>query len=190
MDKWNPEQKHWMAMVLAEAKKAAEKGEVPIACAIVKDNELLALRHNEKETSQSVLAHAELLALADANQSLHSWRLEDCDLYVSLEPCPMCASAIQQARIRHVYFATTEPKMGALVSRESLLDRPYLNHRVTYTMGPFTEEASALLKDFFRQRRLRNKKLNQALGGRAGRKAFMQEKGPDFKSGPSEGVFR
>lgn len=186
MDKWSSEQKHWMAMVLAEAEKAAKKGEVPIACAIVKDNELLALRHNEKETSQSVLAHAELLALADANQSLHSWRLEDCDLYVSLEPCPMCASAIQQARIRHVYFATAEPKMGALVSRESLLDRPYLNHRVTHTMGPFTEEASELLKNFFRQRRLQNKNLNRALGGRASRKAFMEKKGPDIKSGPSK----
>lgn len=171
----------WMQLALSEAKRAYEENEVPIGCAIVLNDELLALAHNQKESKQSVLAHAEILALQIACEQQASWRLDDAELYVTLEPCAMCAAAIQQARIRKVYFATVEPKTGVVCSTDSYFEKEHLNHAVLWEKGLLENESSSLLKQFFRERRLRNKKLRQQLGGRLAKKEFMQEHGPQLK---------
>lgn len=171
-----------MRLALAEAAKAEAVGEVPIGCVILLNGQLLAAAHNLRETSQEVWAHAEMLALRQANVKQKSWRLDGAEVYVTLEPCPMCAAALQQARIKKVYFACRDPKAGAVCSTDHFFARAGLNHRVEWTEGPLTDEASALLKDFFRRRRARNKALNKKLGGRGARKALMETQGPALKA--------
>lgn len=138
-----------MREALGEAKKASEVGEVPIGAVIVKDGKIIARGHNLREKTQSVLAHAELIAIKKAEKKIGSWRLEDCTLYVTIEPCPMCAGAIIQSRIKRVVYGAKEPKFGAHRSIVSLFDQPF-NHHVEVESGVLEKESCELLKTFFR----------------------------------------
>ncbi|API92284.1 MULTISPECIES: tRNA adenosine(34) deaminase TadA [Virgibacillus] len=151
---------HMMKIAIQEAKQAAEQGEVPIGALIAYDNEVIATAHNLRETTQSTLAHAELLAIQQANEKIGSWRLEDCTLYVTLEPCPMCAGAIVQSRIKRVVYGAYDPKAGCAGTLFNLLDDARFNHQVDVTAGVLEEECANLLKDFFKRLRER-KKLHQ-----------------------------
>lgn len=143
----------YMRLALSEAKKAYEKKEVPIGAVLVYEDKVITKAHNLRESKQSTLGHAELLCLEKANKKWKSWRLENCELYVTLEPCPMCASALQQARIKKVFFACTDPKAGAVCSCDHFLDKSHLNHKVLWEKGLLENEASSLLKQFFKELR-------------------------------------
>ena len=134
-----------------EARKAAQKGEVPVGAVVVKDGKIVGRGHNLTEQKQSALTHAELMALTKASKKLKSWRLNDCDLYVTLEPCTMCAGAIVLSRIRNLYYGTTDPKAGAVESTIRVLDNPKLNHRVKLNGGILKEECSKVLSVFFKE---------------------------------------
>mgnify|MGYP003412133864 FL=1 len=138
----------YMRLALIEAKKAFDKNEVPVGCVIVKDDKVIAKAHNLRQTKKSVLAHAEILAIQKASKKLDSWILEDCTMYVTLEPCPMCAGTILQSRIKKLVYATKEPKFGACQSVMNLFDYKF-NHQVEITDGILQEEASNLMKNFF-----------------------------------------
>lgn len=139
----------FMKAALAEAAKAADAGEVPIGAVVVRDNEIVGRGHNRREGDKSALAHAELLAIQDACTRLGGWRLFDCDLYVTLEPCPMCAGAIINARIQNVYFGAKDPKAGSTGSIINLFSLPY-NHKPNVTGGLLEEECATQLTSFFR----------------------------------------
>ncbi len=138
----------YMRLALIEAKKAFDKNEVPVGCVIVKDDKVIAKAHNLRQTKKSVLAHAEILAIQKASKKLDSWILEDCTMYVTLEPCPMCAGTILQSRIKKLVYATKEPKFGACQSVMNLFDYKF-NHQVEITDSILQEEASNLMKNFF-----------------------------------------
>ena len=138
----------YMRLALIEAKKAFDKNEVPVGCVIVKDDKVIAKAHNLRQTKKSVLAHAEILAIQKASKKLDSWILEDCTMYVTLEPCPMCAGTILHSRIKKLVYATKEPKFGACQSVMNLFDYKF-NHQVEITDGILQEEASNLMKNFF-----------------------------------------
>ena len=138
----------YMRLALIEAKKAFDKNEVPVGCVIVKDDKVIAKAHNLRQTKKSVLAHAEILAIQKASKKLDNWILEDCTMYVTLEPCPMCAGTILQSRIKKIVYATKEPKFGACQSVMNLFDYKF-NHQVEITDGILQEEASNLMKNFF-----------------------------------------
>ena len=148
----------YMQIALKEAEKAEKKGEVPIGAVIVHDEKVIATGFNLRETTQTTLSHAELIAIEKANKVLKSWRLEDCILYVTLEPCPMCAGAIVQSRIKRVVYGASDPKAGCAGTLMNLLQEDMFNHQVEVTSGVLKEECSALLSDFFRQ--LRKEKKN------------------------------
>lgn len=143
----------WMKEALKEAHKAFEKDEVPIGCVIVKDDKIIARAYNKREMKQSGIAHAEILAIEKACKKLGSWRLDGCDLYVTLEPCPMCAGAIIQSRIRKVVFGASDPKGGCVGSCINLFNVQGFNHYPFYHSGIFQEECSNLLKTFFKRKR-------------------------------------
>lgn len=150
---------YYMNQCLTLAKKAYKKGEVPVGCIIVYDDVIIAKSYNQREKKNSCLAHAELLAIKQANKALKSWILENCTMYVTLEPCPMCAGAILQSRIKKVVYAAKEPKFGSMGSIIDLSSSEYkFNHKVEVVGGVLEEESSKLLKDFFKD--LRNKKNN------------------------------
>ena len=149
----------YMQAAIEEAKKAQNLGEVPIGAVIVKDGEIIARGYNLRETSQLSNAHAEMIAIAQANEMVGSWRLEDCTLYVTLEPCPMCAGAIVQSRIPTVVFGAHDPKGGCCGTIYNLLDESKFNHRCELVSGVLEEECGQLLSDFFRN--LRQKKKQQ-----------------------------
>ncbi|KAF4516223.1 hypothetical protein B566_EDAN000463 [Ephemera danica] len=142
-----------MRMALEQAARAPAQGEVPIAALLVHDGLVLALAHNLRETRQDPTAHAEIVVIQAAAETLGTWRLIDCTLYVTLEPCPMCAGAIVQSRIARTVFGAWDPKAGACGSLMDIPAEPRLNHRVTVTGGLCESESQALLRDFFRQRR-------------------------------------
>ncbi|AIF41959.1 MULTISPECIES: tRNA adenosine(34) deaminase TadA [Virgibacillus] len=146
----------FMLKAIEEAKKAHKINEVPIGAVIVFKNEIIATGHNVRESSQTTLSHAELIAIEQANQTIGSWRLEDCTLFVTLEPCPMCAGAIVQSRIKRVVYGAADPKAGCAGSLMNLLQDTRFNHQVELTSGVMEKECSMLLKDFFKQ--LRNRK--------------------------------
>lgn len=148
----------YMQIALKEAEKAEKKGEVPIGAVIVHEDKVIATGYNHRETTQTTLSHAELIAIEKANKVLKSWRLEDCILYVTLEPCPMCAGAIVQSRIKRVVYGASDPKAGCAGTLMNLLQEDKFNHQVEVTSGVLKEECSALLSDFFRQ--LRKEKKN------------------------------
>lgn len=148
----------YMQIALKEAEKAEKKGEVPIGAVIVHEDKVIATGYNHRETTQTTLSHAELIAIEKANKVLNSWRLEDCILYVTLEPCPMCAGAIVQSRIKRVVYGASDPKAGCAGTLMNLLQEDMFNHQVEVTSGVLKEECSALLSDFFRQ--LRKEKKN------------------------------
>ena len=148
---------HFMREALKEAKKAYRKVEVPIGCVIVKDNKIIAKAHNLRETKKKAIAHAEILAIEKACEKLDAWRLEDCELYVTLEPCAMCAGAIINARIKKIYIGAMDEKGGAVGSKINLLKDIKLNHSVEYETGILKDECSKILKDFFKKLRLGEK---------------------------------
>ncbi|WP_066195203.1 MULTISPECIES: tRNA adenosine(34) deaminase TadA [Gracilibacillus] len=147
----------YMQMALAEAEKAAVLGEVPIGAVIVHEEEVIATAFNLRERLQTTNSHAELLAIDKANQVLGSWRLENCTLYVTLEPCPMCAGAILQARIPRVVYGAKDPKAGCAGSLLNLLEDERFNHQVEVVAGVEEEAASNMLSEFFKQLRLKKK---------------------------------
>lgn len=138
----------YMALALKEAEKAFNKNEVPVGCVIVKDDKVIARAHNLRQTKKSVLGHAEILAIEKASKKLNSWILEDCTIYVTLEPCPMCAGTILQSRIKKLVFAANEPKFGACGSVINLFEKKF-NHEVEVIPNVLQEESSKLLKNFF-----------------------------------------
>lgn len=139
----------YMGQALKLAKKAAEIGEVPIGCVIVHDGKVIARGYNRRNTDKSTLAHAEVAAIRKASRKLSDWRLEDCTMYVTLEPCQMCAGAIVQARIPRVVIGAMNPKAGCAGSIVNLLEMKEFNHRVNVTRGILEEECSQILKKFF-----------------------------------------
>lgn len=145
-----------MQMALNEAKKAYKKMEVPVGAIIVKKNKIISRSHNEKEIKNDPLGHAEIIAIRKASKKINHWRLNDCEIYVTLEPCAMCAGAILQSRIAKLYFGTKDYKSGAVVSITNLLDIKKFNHNVLYEYGIYENECSKILKTFFKE--LRNSK--------------------------------
>ncbi len=142
-----------MGLALAEAKAAAEAGEVPVGCVVVKNGEVLATANNRTLRDRDPTAHAEVLALRGAAKKLESERLIDCDLYVTLEPCTMCASAISFARIRRLYFGAYDPKGGAVESGVRFFSAPTCHHKPEVYGGIGEAEAAAILKNFFAAKR-------------------------------------
>lgn len=138
-----------------EAVKAYEKDEVPIGAVIVKDGKIIARGHNERELKNDATLHAEISAVKKACKKIGTWRLNNCDIYVTLEPCAMCAGALIQARIRTVYIAAKDPKAGAVGSIINILGIERFNHKVNVVFGIMEEECSKLLKDFFKELRSR-----------------------------------
>ncbi|MCL7749882.1 tRNA adenosine(34) deaminase TadA [Halalkalibacter alkaliphilus] len=149
----------WMGFALEEARKAEAIGEVPIGAVLVKGGELIAAAHNRREIDQQALAHAELAVIKEACRNLESWRLLDCTLYVTLEPCPMCAGAIVQSRIKKVVFGAPDPKAGCAGTLMNLLDEPRFNHQTEVVSGCLEKECSTILTSFFRALRQRKKSL-------------------------------
>lgn len=142
----------FMKEALVEAQKAATEGEVPIGAVVVRGTEIVGRGHNRRETEKSALAHAEIEAIKDACKNLGGWRLWECDLYVTLEPCPMCAGAIINARINHVYFGASDKKAGSTGSIINLFELPY-NHKPAVVGGILEEECASILKEFFKKLR-------------------------------------
>ena len=144
-----------MKSAILEAKKALKKDEVPIGAVIVKDGKIIARAFNKTESSNLATAHAELLAINKACKKLNSWRLDGLELYVTLEPCPMCAGAILNARIKKVYFGAFEPKSGCAVSKFPVLTQSGLNHVTEFEGGIEEEICANLLKNYFKQKRVK-----------------------------------
>ena len=145
----------YMRAAMKEAHKAELKDEVPIGAVIVCDGKIIARAHNTRQTKQISTHHAEILCIEKACRKLNSWRLEGCDLYVTLEPCPMCAGAIQQSRIRKVVFGAYDPKGGFFGSNFNINEVKGLNHYPEVEGGILKEETAQLLKDFFKKKRER-----------------------------------
>jgi len=144
-----------MALALEEAQKAYRKDEVPIGAIIVRDGIVIGRGHNLRETSNDPTAHAEMIAIREAAETIGSWRLLNCDMYVTIEPCPMCAGAIYQSRISNLYIGAMDPKAGAVGSLYNIPRDERLNHLVNVEYGILEEACSRIMKDFFK--RLRNK---------------------------------
>ncbi len=142
----------FMRLAMDLAKAAAAEGEVPVGAVVVKDGKVVGTGRNRRETAKQAVAHAEIEAIAEACKTLGGWRLSGCDLYVTLEPCPMCAGAIINARIDTVYFGATDPKAGSCGSLTDLFQMPY-NHKPQCISGVCGEQCAALLTDFFRRLR-------------------------------------
>ena len=142
----------FMRKALKEAEKAFDKGEVPVGCVIVKDNKIVARAHNQRETTQSALSHAEVIAIRKACKKLKTWRLENCDIYVTLEPCIMCSGAIINARIKRLIYGTLEPKFGAHQSLTNVFELE-VNHKVEVIPQVLAQESNQLLKTFFKNLR-------------------------------------
>lgn len=155
-----PDEKFMLA-ALKEAEKAASIGETPIGCVIVKDGKIISRAHNTRETKKNALHHAEILAINKACKKLGGWRLWQCDLYVTLEPCPMCAGAILQSRIRRVFIGAKDPKGGAMGSVFNLFSYP-VNHKPEIHFGFYEERCERILRDFFRNLRENKKKLSKS----------------------------
>ncbi|RGB68841.1 MULTISPECIES: nucleoside deaminase [Oscillospiraceae] len=142
----------WMRLALEEAKAAAALGEVPVGALVVRSGELIAKAHNRRETGKSALAHAECLAIDEACKTLGGWRLHECELYVTLEPCPMCAGAIINSRLRRVVYGARDPKAGCCGSVTDLFALPF-NHRPEAVGGVLEEECAGALRAFFQAKR-------------------------------------
>lgn len=150
------EKEYFMLEAIKEAKKAIEVSEIPVGVVIVKDGEIIARAHNMREITQNATHHAEILAINEACEKLNSWRLSDCDMYVTLEPCVMCAGALILARIRKLYYGAKDERFGGVESIFRILDSDKFNHKVEYEGGIFEEECRNLMISFFQN--LRNKK--------------------------------
>ena len=139
----------YMKQALNEAQKAYKELEIPVGCVIVKDGKIIARAHNQKEKKKDTTKHAEILAIQKASKKLKAWRLEDCEMYVTLEPCSMCAGALIQSRIKKVYIGTMDEKTGSCGSVLNLLEDYKFNHHVESETGILEEECKKILKDFF-----------------------------------------
>ena len=148
----------FMRRALEQAEQAFAQREVPVGAVIVHEGQLIAAAHNQRETLKDPTAHAEMIAITQAAESLGDWRLEQCTLYVTLEPCPMCAGAILQARIPTVVYGATDPKAGAVQSLYQLLADPRMNHRCEIVPGVMADVCGGLLTRFFQQQRALGKK--------------------------------
>ena len=144
----------FMHLALEQAHLAYQIGEVPVGAVVVKDGEIVGTGYNRRETDKNAVAHAELLAIDDACKRLGGWRLWECELYVTLEPCPMCAGAIINSRINRLIYGASDKKAGSVESVVRMFDLPY-NHKPPYTAGVLEEECSQILKSFFREMRSR-----------------------------------
>ncbi|WP_257255326.1 tRNA adenosine(34) deaminase TadA [Endozoicomonas sp. SESOKO3] len=153
----------WMREALKEAEKAREKDEVPVGAVVVRGGEIIGRGFNQPISGCNPMAHAEVMALQEAAATLNNYRLVDCELYVTLEPCTMCAGAIIHSRLKRVIFGALEPKAGALVSQSRTLELPYMNYRVEMTPGVLEEECSEIISSFFRARREAKKAENKRL---------------------------
>lgn len=142
-----------MKLALKEAKKAYDKGEVPVGAVIVKDGKIIAKAYNLKEVKNDTTNHAEILAIKKASKKLNSWRLIDCEMYVTLEPCSMCAGALIQSRIKKVYIGAMDYKTGACGSVLNLLENYSFNHKVEIETGVMKEECTNIIKSFFKELR-------------------------------------
>lgn len=147
----------YMKEALKQAKKAYALGEVPIGCVIVHNGKIIGRGYNRRNTDKNTLAHAEITAINKASRKIGDWRLEDCTLYVTLEPCQMCAGAIVQARIPEVVMGSMNPKAGCGGSVLNILEMPQFNHQVVVTRGIMEKECSEMLTTFFKELRIRNK---------------------------------
>lgn len=155
-------QEKYMKAALRQAKKAYALGEVPIGCVIVYEGKIIGRGYNRRNTDKNTLAHAEITAIKKAGKVIGDWRLEGCTLYVTLEPCQMCAGAIVQARIPEVVMGCMNPKAGCAGSILNILEMPQFNHQVTVTRGVLEQECSDMLKLFFSELRVRNKAEKEA----------------------------
>ena len=153
----SPEEK-FMRAAIREAKKAYALDEVPIGCVIVREEKIIARGYNRRNTDKNTLAHAELSAIKKASKKCGDWRLEDCTMYVTLEPCQMCAGAIVQSRMKKVVIGANNPKAGCAGSVLNLLQMAAFNHQVEIEKGVLEEECSSMLSDFFRELRKKRKK--------------------------------
>jgi len=142
-----------MQEALNEASRASDEGEVPVGAVIVHDGRIIARAHNQRETLRDPTAHAEMIAITQAAAALENWRLMGADVYVTLEPCAMCAGALVVARVRRLIYGADDPKAGACGTVLNVLDTPELNHRVAVTAGVLSQECGQMLSDFFRTRR-------------------------------------
>lgn len=152
----------YMKEALKQAKKAYALGEVPIGCVIVHEGKIIGRGYNRRNTDKNTLAHAEITAINKASKFIGDWRLEECTLYVTLEPCQMCAGAIVQARIPEVVMGCMNPKAGCAGSILNILEMPQFNHQVKVTRGILEAECSQMLKTFFEELRIRNKQEKEA----------------------------
>ena len=148
-----------MKIALAEAKKAYDIGEVPVGAVIVKDDKVIAKAHNMRETKKMATAHAEILVIEKACKKTDTWRLDGCDLYVTVEPCPMCAGAILNTRINNVYIGAMEPRSGATGSKINLFEDYNFNHKVSYETGILEDESRELVQAFFKNLRENKQKI-------------------------------
>ncbi|MFC4182702.1 tRNA adenosine(34) deaminase TadA [Saccharococcus thermophilus] len=153
---------YYMRLAIEEAKKAEQMGEVPIGAVIVQDGRVIARSHNLRETEQRAIAHAEILAIDEACKATRSWRLEDATLYVTLEPCAMCAGAIVLARVKRVVFGASDPKGGCAGTLMNLLQEERFNHQVEVTSGVLGDECGQMLSNFFRKLREKKKNVGQS----------------------------
>ena len=138
---------------MREAERAMDEGEVPVGCVVVRDDKVIGRGHNQRERLRDATAHAEMIAISAACQTLGTWRLEDCDIYVTLEPCPMCAGAIVLSRLRQLFFGASDPKAGACGTLFDIVRSEKLNHSVMVSSGIMAENARMLLQEFFRKLR-------------------------------------
>lgn len=150
----------YMKEAIKQAKKAESIDEVPIGAIIVHNNKIIARAHNLRESKQNAVAHAEVLAIQKACKKIGSWRLENCTLYVTLEPCPMCSGAILQSRIKRVVYGASDPKGGCIESCMKMYETKGFNHYPEVTSGILKEECSILLKNYFKQKREEKKQRN------------------------------
>lgn len=151
----------FMKEALKEAKKAYDKDEIPVGAIIVKDNKIIARAHNLKEGKNNAICHAEILAIQKACKRLGSWRLLDCEMYVTLEPCSMCAGALINSRIRKIYIGTSDEKTGACGSKLNLLKDYKFNHNIEIEKYILKDECEKILKDFFKNLRERKKNIGE-----------------------------
>jgi tRNA(adenine34) deaminase len=144
---------YFMLQAIVEAQAAASEGEVPVGALVVHNGQIIASAHNQREQLKDPTAHAEMIAITQATESFESWRLEDCTMYVTLEPCPMCAGAILQSRINTLVYGSDDPKSGAVKSLYNLLNDTRLNHRCDIISGILAEKCGAILTEFFKEKR-------------------------------------
>ena len=150
-----------MSLALSAAQQAAKQGEVPVGAVITLEGDIVGTGFNCREGRQDPLGHAEIIAIQDASRRLHRWRLENCEIYVTLEPCLMCAGAILQARMRRLVFACLDPKAGAVESLYRLCEDQRLNHQLPVTGGVLAQQSAILLADFFSNLRLQKRQVDK-----------------------------